>query len=254
MSPRVLVPRPVGRAEGLLSALAAQGLNGEHHPFLELVPEHDGDLREAVEDLAAGAFSWLVLTSPAAITALAALGEGPAAAPDVPPSTRIAVVGDGTAEALRAAGQEPALIASGSGEALVREMPDPESGEETVLFAASSAAAPTVPDGLAQRGYRVRREIAYRPRAASVDPQAVRDLLHGRFAAILLTSSMIARMAASLPIHLSTQVVTIGAPTTSAAHAAGLRVDAEADRPDDAALARAARTAIDTATDTAKES
>ena len=54
--PRVLVPRPVGRAETLLEELRAAGFAAEHHPFLELRLESDSDLREAVADLAGGAF------------------------------------------------------------------------------------------------------------------------------------------------------------------------------------------------------
>lgn len=247
-TPRVLLPRPAGRGDDLVERLRAAGLDPEHHPFLELVPEADTDLREAVQDLAAGAFAWLVLTSPAAVTALSAFDgsedrRGVRFA--VPAGTRVAVVGEGTAAALRKAGFAPDLVAHGSGAALVEDLPAPTAPGEAVLLPASSAAADTVPAGLAAAGYRVRQEVAYRPVSVALDPQVPRDLMRGNYAAIVLTSGMIARLAASLPIHLSTAVVTIGEPTTRAAQDAGLRVDAQAAEPTAAGLAAAVREAID---------
>lgn len=247
-TPRVLLPRPAGRTDDLVERLRDAGFAPEHHPFLELLPEADTDLREAVQDLADGAFAWLVLTSPAAVTALSAFDgsedrRGVLFA--VPEGTRIAVVGEGTAAALREAGVSPDLVAHGSGAALVEELPAPAVPGEAVLFPASSAAADTVPAGLTGAGYRVRQEVAYRPVSVALDPQVPRDLMHGNYAAIVLTSGMIARLAASLPIHLSTAVVTIGEPTTRAAQEAGLRVDAQAAEPTAAGLTVAVREAID---------
>lgn len=244
--PRVLLPRPAGTGDALIEHLRDLGCAPDHHPFLELVPEHDTDLREAVADLAAGAFSWLVLTSPAALDALdhddgSETAEGVRLS--VPAGTRVAVVGTGTAETARERGIEPDLVAQGSGRALIEEMPAARDGE-SVLFPASSAASATVPDGLRALGYAVRQEIAYRPVATSVDPAVVRALATGGYAAIVLTSSMIARLASALPIHLSTQVVTIGAPTTAAAREAGLRVDVEAQAPTSEALAAAVARAL----------
>lgn len=253
--PRVLVPRPVGRAETLLAELRAAGLAAEHQPFFELRLESDSDLRAAVADLAGGAFDWLVLTSAVAVDALLALAppaaEGEPALP-VPETTSVAVVGEGTAKAVRRAGLTPDLIAAGSGESLVEQMPAAP-GRGRVLLPVSSAAAPTVPEGLAARGWQVQHEIAYRPRALSLDPAVVDGLRTGRYDALLLTSSMIARMASSLPIHLSTRIITIGAPTTATAQEAGLRVDAEAADPSDAALITAVRAALDARSADSKE-
>lgn len=245
-APRVLIPRPAGAGDALVSLLRERGMAPDHHPFIELVPEHDADLREAVRDLAAGAVTWLVLTSPATLDALDHFDGSEAAGGvrlEVPAGTRVAVVGQATAQTARERGIEPDLVAHGSGAALVAEMPRAAKGE-SVLFPASSAASATVPEGLRALGYTVRQEIAYRPVSATVDPTVVRALATGGYAAIVLTSAMIARLAAALPIHLSTQVVTIGAPTTAAAREAGLRVDVEAESPSSAALAASVAEAL----------
>lgn len=241
--PRVLLPRPAGSGETLIAQLRAEGLEPDHHPFLELVPEHDTDLREAVADLAGGGADWLVVTSPATFDALDRYdgSDDPGVRGvrfTVPQGTRVAVVGEGTAACARERGIEPDLVAHGSGAALVAQMP-PADGSGTVLFPASSAASATVPEGLRALGYTVRQEVAYRPVATSIDPAVVRTLATGGYGAIVLTSAMIARLAAALPIHLSTAVVTIGAPTTQAAREAGLRVDAQAEAPTPEALTRA---------------
>ncbi|GAB2540695.1 uroporphyrinogen-III synthase [Brachybacterium huguangmaarense] len=249
--PRVLLPRPEGSGDALAERLRADGLDVDHHPFLDLAPEHDADIREAVADLAAGRFAWLVLTSPAAIDALDFFDGSEAARGvrfTIPAGTRTAVVGRGTAETLRERGYEPDLVAHGSGASLVAQMPpadtDGPGNRPAVLFPASSAAAPTVPEGLAAAGYAVRREIAYRPVSRSVPPAVVERLRTGGYDAIVLTSSMIARLASALAIALTTKVVTIGEPTTLAAREAGLRVDVQAEEPSTAGLAAAVHRAL----------
>lgn len=242
---RVLLTRPVGRADDLAEHLREAGFDPDHHPFVQLVPEADTDLREAVADLAAGRFAWLVLTSAVAVEALAALSAtSTPTVLSIGPATRVAVVGEATAAALREHGVEPTLVAHGSGASLVDLMPAPAEPGETVLFPASSAAADTVPAGLAAAGYRVQRETAYRPVSVALDPSVPRDLRRGAYAAIVLTSPMIARLAAALPLHLDTAVVTIGEPTTLAARDAGLRVDAQASSPSTDGLVAAVSAAL----------
>lgn len=183
-----------------------------------------------------------------------------------PAGARIAVVGRGTAETLRERGLEPDLVAHGSGTSLVADMPPPAphdreltGGEDAatiaapgshpgtvhrprptaVLFPASAAAAPTVPEGLAALGYTVRREIAYRPREIDLPEAVVRDLRTGAYAAVVLTSGSIARAAARIGMDPSTRVVTIGGPTTRAAQAAGLTPAVQAREPSTTGLTNA---------------
>lgn len=232
---RVLLPRPAGRGGNLTSLLQEAGLMVEHHPFVELRLHEDAPLRDAARDLAAGEFEHLVLTSPRAVDALLAGGSGLV----IPPGVTVTVVGEGTASALRSVGREPDRIASGSGVALVGEFPDAASPGARVLFPASAAAAPTVPEGLAAKGYQVTQVVAYSPCPADLDPQVTGSLRTGGYAAVVLTSSMIARIAAQIGVHPSTRVITIGDPTTAQARTAGLTVHRQADAPTDRALAEA---------------
>ncbi|UYG17916.1 uroporphyrinogen-III synthase [Brachybacterium huguangmaarense] len=246
MSSRVLVARPAGSGDALAERLGADGHAVDHVPFLELVPEDGDSLREAVDELAAGRFAWLVLTSAVAVDALSRLGTADTSNAGrlvVPVTTRTAVVGPGTAAALRARCVAADLVARGSGASLVAEMPDP-SGSEAVLLPLSAAAAPTVPDGLAARGYRVRRETAYRPVETVLDDRVVDDVRAGAYDVMVLTSSMIARRAAALGLAARTRVVTIGTPTSAAARDAGLRVDVQAAAPTTEALVTAVAEAL----------
>lgn len=232
---RVLLPRPAGRGGDLMALLQEAGLLVEHHPFVELRLHEDAPLRDAARDLAAAEFEHLVLTSPRAVDTLLAGGGGLG----IPPEVTVTVVGEGTASALRSVGREPDRIASGSGTALVKEFPDAASPGARVLFPASAAAAPTVPEGLAAKGYQVTQVVAYSPCLADLDPQVTDSLRTGGYAAVVLTSSMIARIAAQIGVHPSTRLVTIGDPTTAQARTAGLTVHRQADAPTDRALAEA---------------
>ncbi len=240
--PTVLLPRPVGRGEELSDRLHALGYSVDHHPFVELVLEHDADMAEAVEDLAAGRFTHLVVTSPRTVDALSWFDGGADTGTSVmfavPQGTEVWAVGETTAQALQARGVQPTMVAAGSGKALVQEAPPAPEGAR-VLLPASSAAAPTVPEGLRAKGYTVQQEVAYRPRTCEIDPEVVLGLRRGDYAAIVLTSSMIATLAGHFAVHESIKVVTIGAPTTAAAEAANLHVHAQSDKPSDAALAEA---------------
>lgn len=242
-APRVLVPRPARRGEGLARLLRADGLDPVLAPLVSLEAFPSGSsqataLAEAVQGLTAGEFALLVVTSPAGAEALAAqMGSAPAGTRAA--GTRVVAVGHGTADALRAAGLEVDLVAGGSGTALVEAVPAAPDGGARVLLPVSAAAAPTVPQGLSDKGYTVRRVDAYRPVPLAPAPEVREDLHRGRIAAMVLTSSMIARRAAALEPASSTRVVAIGTPTARAAREAGLEVHAVAVRPDDAGLARA---------------
>ena len=228
----VLVTRPAGRGTALLAALHEAGIGAEHQPLIRLVPGAEEDLAAARALLAGGGCTHLVVTSRTVAEVLGPL--------DVPATVRVIAVGEGTAQALRTAGVDPHLVAGGSGADLVAQMPTAADGDR-VLFPASSAAAPTVPEGLRAKGYRVREVTAYRPEPVD-PPAAVREgLAAGRFGALVLTSPMIARRAAALGVHDSTPIVSIGAPTSRAVRDAGLAVARQAAETTDAALVAAVR-------------
>ncbi|MFI8778034.1 uroporphyrinogen-III synthase [Brachybacterium paraconglomeratum] len=234
----VLVTRPAGRGEHLASLLEAEGLTAEHAPLTRLVPSSNEELEAALAQLAAGAFTHLVVTSRTAAERLAGA--------EAPFETAIIAVGGGTAETLRAAGLSPTAVADGSGAALVAAMPPAAPGDR-VLLPASSAASRTVPEGLRAAGYEVVEVEAYRPEPVDPPPAVAEGLVAGRYAAIVLTSPMIARRAAELGVHPATAVIAIGDPTAEAVRAAGLGPLHQAAAPTDEALVAAVLEALDAA-------
>ena len=243
----VLVTRPAGRGEHLVHLLAQAGLHAEHVPLTHLVPTRSAELETARAELAAGVFTHLVVTSRTAAECLADDGATP-----VPEGTEVVAVGEGTAAALARVGIRATRVADGSGAALVAAMP-PAAPGAAVLFPASAAAARTVPEGLRDKGYRVREVKAYRPAPLEAPPAVSAGLPSGRYAAIVLTSPMIARHAAELGVHPSTAIVTIGEPTSAAARTAGLAPACQAAEPSDEALVAAVRAALDAPSATAPD-
>jgi len=275
----VLLPRPVGRGGDLAALLGAQGVRVEHHPLLALTVEDSPALRTALDDLAAGRYTHLVVTSRTTVGALLTVRERQGAAEGivVPTGTLVIAVGPGTAAELRAAGIRVDHVAAGSGAALVEEFPTlagptlagptlagstlggstptattpTPTGSSTaparVLFPTSAAAASTVRRGLEALGdlvARVDQVTAYRPEALTPPPAVAAALREGDYAAVVLTSPMIARHVAGIGVGPGTAVVTIGAPTTDAARKTGLTASVQADAPDDAHLAAAVQQAL----------
>lgn len=226
----VLVARPAGRGATLLARLRERGIPAEHQPLIRLEHATAEELAVPRERLAGGAYSHLVVTSRTAAEALGAVV--------VPPGTEVIAVGAGTAAALDTFGITATMVADGSGAALVAQMP-PAPAEATVLFPASAAASPTVPEGLRAMGYRVHQVTAYRPQRLEPPAPVAVALATGRYGAIVLTSPMIARHAAALGVHPSTPIVSIGDPTSAAVLAAGLPLARQAEQPTDEALAAA---------------
>ena len=241
----VLVTRPAGRGEQLVHLLEEAGLAAEHVPLTRLVPSGGREMEAARAELAAGGFTHLVVTSRTAAERLGAVDHG-APGVHVPAGTEVIAVGEGTAAALARIGVPATQVAEGSGEALVAAMPPAAPGAR-VLFPASAAASRTVPEGLRATGYEVREVEAYRPAPLEAPPEVSAGLPSGRYAALVLTSPMIARRAAELGVHPSTAIVTIGEPTSAAVRAAGLAPARQAAEPSDEALLAAVLAALDAA-------
>lgn len=242
----VLVTRPAGRGDSLVSLLEQGGAAVENRPLTRLVLVSGPEVDLARERLAAGEYTHLVVTSRTAVEALSS-AEAPAETPvGVPPCTQVVAVGEGTAAALAAVGIRADVVASGSGAALVEEMPTASTARTSrVLFPASGAASPTVPEGLRAKGYRVDQVTVYRPEPADLPEASAQALRTGGYSAIVLTSPMIARRAAAIGIHPSTAILTIGDPTSEAVREAGLTVTLQAEEPTDAALAAVVVRALD---------
>jgi uroporphyrinogen-III synthase len=194
---KVVLTGTEGLSTPLAADLAALGLEVETCPLVAIEPLDGPPLR-------LDGYDWLVLTSRNAVEALVARLDGPL--------PRVAVVGRGTAEALRGHGVEPALVASDSTqEGLAAELPRPPG---RVLFAGAEDA----------------RDVLVRELGADFVPlYRTVELRPVRFPSgelVVLASASAARSFAALGVPA--QCVSIGPVTSAAARARGLDVLVEA--------------------------
>ncbi len=221
----ILVTRPAERAARLVSLLDQRGARTILAPAIELKPARSAALTAALEDLAAGRFEWIVLTSPATVAMLAdRLGE---------PSqvrARVAAIGEGTSEAFtRWARRRPDRVArTFTTEGLARSFPK---GRGRVLCARADIAPEGLEDALAAKGWTPARVDAYRtvfPK--SLPDQARRALAEGEVDAVTFTSASTVRgfTAALGEVRGAPKVVCIGPVTAKEARAHGYKVHAVA--------------------------
>jgi uroporphyrinogen III methyltransferase / synthase len=199
-------------SEPLAEALESAGLEVETCPLVAVEQLSGPPLR--VEE-----YDWLLLTSRNGVEALFARLEG------VLP--RVAVVGTGTADALRGHGVEPDFVAATSTqEGLAAELPRPAG---RVLFAGADGARDVLVRELDVDFVPLYRTVELRPERF---PEA--DL-------VVLASASAARSFAALGLDLP--CVSIGPVTTAEAEAGGLRVVAEAATHDRDGLVEAVKLA-----------
>jgi uroporphyrinogen-III synthase len=194
---KVVVTRPRAQAGPLVQRLEGLGLEVVECPLIAIEPL---DEPRAVDTTG---YDWVVVTSPngAELFARRRSGELP----------RVAAVGPGTAEALRALGIAPDLVAAVSTqEGLVDEFPRPV-GRVLVVGAEGSRRA--LIDALGASFVPLYRTRLLDPPAPDGD-------------VVVLASGSAARSFAALGAPLP--AVSIGPQTTRAARAAGLDVVAEA--------------------------
>jgi uroporphyrinogen III methyltransferase/synthase len=220
----VVVTRSGERARDLVDALARAGATALKLPLTRQADPADGGtaLRAAAATVRDNA--WVALTSVTAVERfMGALRD----ARDLG-SVLVAAVGPATAGALRRAGVEADLLPSEhSARGLVEAFPDAAGvGSRRVLFPAADLAPGTIPDGLAQLGWDVRRVEAYRtvpratPEPALLDRVATADAV--TFTAPSTVQAFLAlRNAAGRAVTPPADVVCIGATTAAAARAAG---------------------------------
>jgi uroporphyrinogen-III synthase len=105
-----------------------------------------------------------------------ALGEG-----------QVVAVGNATAANLRERGVTPAIVAAGSGEAILSRLPSDLDGRR-ILLPCGEDAATRLPDALVARGARVTRLDVYRKIPTPAEPDLDREILKRPFAAFCATS------------------------------------------------------------------
>jgi uroporphyrinogen-III synthase len=210
----VIVTRPRAQAGPLVERLEELGAVVVECPLIEIERTSD-------EPIDADGYDWLVVTSPNGAAELARR------ATNLP---RVAAVGPGTAEALRAHGIEPAFVPTDSSQdGLLREFPRPAG---RVLFAAAEGARRGPIDRLGADFVPL-----YRTRLLAPEPPAG-DL-------VVLASGSAARAYAS--IGGSVPAVSIGPQTTRVAESVGLTVAIEAASHDLDGLVAAVRDLMNSA-------
>lgn len=259
-------------SDALADALRAVGAEVTAVPLTRTVPGDAGLLDDAAHGLAAGRYTWLVLTSARTITALMPYLCGPRAdgnstpgtvtqvpgpLPRVPAGARVAAVGPATARAWeQLTGGPPDLVAAGSAAALLdspklRRGPAsaaPSSGTR-LLLPCSTLADPALAEGLRAAGWEVDQVDAYS--TATVSPADLPPLLpgrwqHGGFDVALLTAGSTAQALLALlgPPPPATRVATIGAATARTARTLDLPVHAVAASPTPAGVLDAVTAAL----------
>ena len=209
---KVIVTRPRAQAGALVERLEALGHEVVECPLIEIVPTGDDPIDTT-------GYDWVVLTSPNGAEHFARRRRGPL--------PRIAAVGPGTAEALRARGIEPALVPRVSTqEGLLDVFPRPPG---RVLVAAARGARRTLIDGLGADFVALYDTALVRPERV---PEG--DL-------VVLASGSAARSFGALGADVP--AATIGPQTTRVAAKLGLRVAAEAPTHDLDGLVEAVRLA-----------
>lgn len=234
---RVLVPRGGPWGDSVAADLRSKGASPVVAAMINFAPTADAPaLERALERLAAGEFDWMTVTSATTVDVLSAQRAV------VPPSTRVAAVGETTAAALAAAGYKVDLVPSedNSARGLLEEWEAATQGVVPlrVLTLRSEIAKPLLTEGLRRIGHDVESVVAYRTIGVSVPETVVRDVHDGLVQAILVTSGSVAEQVQLQlgPVPESTLVAAIGPQTARDASAFGLRVDVIAEERTAASL------------------
>jgi len=238
---RVVVTRREEDAQPLLARLREQGADAVCVPLIRIGPPSDTALliqaRDSITD-----FDWVALTSRNAARALLQDLAVPSRG-----RPRVAALGQGTADAVRAAGWPVDVVASGRGGAALAEtmLSDRKLRGATVLFPTSNIVLADLGQRLSAAKVSVHQVEVYRN--MSPEPTAGRQLADhlGQPGAIAIFASPSAvQRAAKLLTELGREfsgvaAVAIGATTAAALETTGFKRVQTAERPDDQALVAA---------------
>jgi uroporphyrinogen-III synthase len=216
-----VVTRAAEQASRLVATLAHRGALVVEVPTIVVMDPSDGGaaLRDAVAHL--DRYDWVVLTSTNGVARfLEAAGDS------VRDGVQIAVVGPGTAGALRSAGVEPALVPDRFvAEALLDAFP---AGPGRALLPQASVARPVLADGLRAAGWDVDAVVAYRTLPAQPGPAVLERAAAADAITFTSGSTVTGYVAAAGTEAVPPVVVCIGPVTAAAATEAGLHVTAVA--------------------------
>jgi uroporphyrinogen III methyltransferase/synthase len=235
----VLVPRARAQAGALSRLLAERGAEPVELPLIAIeAPASFAALDQAVADLAAQAYSWVGLTSVNGVTALRDRAEAAGRDARLLAGARVAAVGPGTRDALRAWGIVPDLEpATATTAALAAAFPPAADAGDArpVLLPRSDLANPELSAGLRRKGWAVVDVVAYHTVPLVEMPPDVRkrlDVASGGIGWVAFTSASTVEgfvRAYGGPPPATVRVAAIGPVTAAAATAAGMRVHAHAE-------------------------
>jgi uroporphyrinogen III methyltransferase/synthase len=237
----VLVPRARDQASDFSALLRARGAEPLEVPTIEIRPvASTAALDQAVEDLAAARFDWVVLTSVNGVAALRARVEALDQDPVALAKARVAAVGPATEAALREWGVVPDLVpevatTAALGQAFPRftggpprRSPGPPHGPGAVLLARADLANPELAVVLRDKGWQATEVVAYHTvPVGTLDPAARRRLDAGEVDWVAFTASSTVEgflRGYGGPPPPAVCVAAIGPVTADTARAAGMRV------------------------------
>lgn len=221
----VLLPRGGDWAVTASAEVHRRGAEAVVAPLITFAPPEDSaPVDAALTRLSEGYYDWLVVTSPRTVAAIADA--------EIPPSTRIAAVGQSTSNTLLRSGRPVAFqpTQEQSARGLVRQWPD--AAAKRILLPRSSLAEPTINEGLGNLGMAVDDPIAYRTVSVDLRPETLARIRAGEVTYVFLTSgSTVREFARQVGVDAPVSIVTIGPITTRDATRAGLPVAYEAATP-----------------------
>lgn len=223
----VLVPRARDQASDFSALLRSRGAEPLEVPTIEIRPVAATDeLDRAVEDLAAGQFDWVVLTSVNGVAAVRARAEASGRGPSALGAARVAAVGPATEAALRAWGVAPDLVPEvATTAALGHAFP---AGPGAVLLARADLANPELAVILRAKGWEATEVVAYHTvPLGRLDPAARRRLDGGEVDWVAFTASSTVEgflRGYGGPPPPGVRVAAIGPVTADTARSAGIPV------------------------------
>lgn len=221
---RVLLPRSDGWAPRAQALLTERGATVVTSSLLASAPPPDPHLfARALLRLERGDYDWVMVSSSSGASALTSRDLA------IPSSTRLAAVGEATADALRERGLRASFVATaaGSGDWADEWLREEGAGSpQRVLVVGSDIAPLSLGDALAAHGHEVDTVIAYSTVLSAPDPELAAKVHGGTIDAVFVTSGSVARAVVRFfaPLPETVAVVTIGPATTREAEAAGLSV------------------------------
>lgn len=234
---RVALPR-LKSDDAIAAALKTAGAQVDTFALTQTVAIESAQLEQVRERLAAGYYTWVVLSSwraaQAVLPQLNALALAPASAP-----TRLAVVGQSTADWVNThCALKPTLVGAGSAAKLLEVFPTPPTtptvATPTICLPQSQLAAPTLAQGLSQLGWQLDAVATYTTKPLPQLPAHLKAQWQaGAWDAVVVTAGSSAQALLQLlgPPPKKTAVVSIGKSTTARCRELGLRVDATAVTP-----------------------